>query len=128
MSVVVDASAVLAVWLDPDAADLANRLQGETLHAPAHIRIEAGNVIRRQRNSGILNDDVAHEAFTGIMNAPIQAWPFELVAARTWELGANATTYDAAYIALAEKLRIPLITHDRKLGRVPGVRCPVEVF
>lgn len=128
MSVVIDASALLEVWLSPSSAKLAARLEGETLHAPAHVRIEATNVIRRQRNAGILTDDAARIAFDGIMNAPVRLWPFELLAARAWELGANATSYDAAYIALAERLRVPLVTHDGKLDRVPGVTCTVEVF
>lgn len=128
MTVVLDASAVLELWLSPSGAELAARLEGESLQAPPHIRIEAGNVIRRQRNSGILDDDAARVAFDGIMRAPLKLWPFELVADRVWELGANTTSYDAAYIALAEHLRVPLVTHDAKLDRVPGVTCPVEVF
>ncbi|MGO1591774.1 MAG: type II toxin-antitoxin system VapC family toxin [Ancrocorticia sp.] len=128
MSIVIDASALLEVWLSPSGTALAKRLEGETLHAPAHIRIEATNVIRRQRNAGILAASKADVAFDGIMGAPIQLWPFELLATRAWEIGTNATSYDATYIALAERLSIPLITHDSKLARVPGVTSAVEVF
>lgn len=128
MSVVIDASALLEVWLAPNAADLVARLAGETLHAPAQIRIEASNVIRRQRNAGILTGPAARIAFGGIMSAPVRLWPFELVAERAWELGANTTSYDAAYLALAEQLGVPLVTHDRKLCHVPGANCAVEVF
>lgn len=31
------------------------------------------------------------------------------------------------YLALAERLEVPLITIDQKLAAVPGVACPVEV-
>lgn len=128
MSVVIDASAVLDLWLSPSATDLAMRLQGETLHAPAHFRVEALNVLRRQRNAGILGTGTARTAVDGIMSAPVQLWPVELLADRIWELGTNLTSYDAAYVALAERLQAPLVTHDAKLGRVPGVDCAVEVF
>lgn len=128
MSVVIDASAMLELWLSPSGEELAARLEGESLHAPAHVRIEAGNVIRRQRNAGILADDVAREVFDGVMSAPVRLWPFEFVAIRAWDLGANSTSYDAAYLALAERLSIPLVTHDGKLDRVPGADCAVEVF
>lgn len=128
MSVIIDASAILQLWLSPAGEKLAARLEGETLHAPAHVRIEASNVIRRQRNAGLLTDDAARAAFEGILSAPVRLWPFELLASRAWELGANATSYDAAYLALAERLRLPLVTHDVKLDRVPGVTCAVEVF
>lgn len=128
MSVVIDASALLQLWLAPDATRLVTRLQGASIHAPAHVRIEATNVIRRQRHAGILKDPAATTAFDGIVRAPLRLWPFEVLAERVWELGANASSYDATYLALAERLALPLITHDGKLSRVPGVRCRVEVF
>ena len=46
---------------------------------------------------------------------------------RAWELRANATVYDAVYVALAELLDAPLVTADGKLARAPGIRCDVEV-
>lgn len=128
MSVVLDASALLELWLSPSADELAVRLKGETLHAPVHIRIEASNVLRRQRSTGILHEDDAQPAFEGIMTAPLRLWPFEVLAVRSWELGNNMTSYDAAYVALAEKLGVPLITHDRKLALTPGVNCNIEAF
>ncbi len=48
--------------------------------------------------------------------------------ARIWQLRANATAYDAAYLALAEALDVPLVTRDAALSTVPGVRVSVEVF
>ncbi len=32
------------------------------------------------------------------------------------------------YVALAEALQATLITTDERLGRVPGLLCPVEVM
>ncbi|MBK7821973.1 MAG: type II toxin-antitoxin system VapC family toxin [Tessaracoccus sp.] len=128
MSAVIDASALLEVVLDPNAGALAGRLVGEDLHAPAHVRVEAMNVLRRQRNAGLLSPAQAETAVAAVMAAPLRLWPFESVADRAWGLGENATTYDAAYLALAERLAAPLITHDAKLPRVPGARCAVEVF
>jgi len=42
---------------------------------------------------------------------------------RVWELRGNLTPYDAAYVALAERLRIPLLTADQAIAAAPGVRC-----
>lgn len=128
MSVVIDASAALHLWLSPTGQALADRLAGHTLHVPSHFHVEASNVIRRQRNAGILEEAAAREVFEGIMLAPVRNYPFSSVASRVRELGANMTGYDAAYVALAECLRMPLVTHDAKLARVPGIRCSVEVL
>jgi len=45
---------------------------------------------------------------------------------QVWRLRANVTTYDAAYLALAEALAAPLVTTDGRLSRVPGLRAVVE--
>jgi predicted nucleic acid-binding protein len=37
------------------------------------------------------------------------------------------TAHDATYVALAEALRCPLVTHDARLAGAPGLRCTVRV-
>ncbi len=45
---------------------------------------------------------------------------------RIWRLRYNHTPYDAAYIALAEWLDLPLITRDRRLASSSGHAARVE--
>ena len=47
---------------------------------------------------------------------------------RMWELRANVTAYDAAYVALAEQLTAPLITCDSKLAAANGTRCAFDLI
>ena len=47
---------------------------------------------------------------------------------RCWELRDNVTPYDAAYVALAEALGVPLLTADARLANAPGIRCEVELL
>jgi predicted nucleic acid-binding protein len=49
-----------------------------------------------------------------------------LLAARAWELRANLSSYDAAYVALAEALVAPLVTLDQRIQRAPGITCSVS--
>jgi predicted nucleic acid-binding protein len=44
-----------------------------------------------------------------------------------WELRADVSGYDAAYVATAETLDCPLVTSDARLARVTGLRCAVRL-
>ncbi len=50
------------------------------------------------------------------------------LAARIWELRSNLTTYDAAYVAAAERYRCALVTTDARLARAAGIQCTVNVI
>ena len=41
--------------------------------------------------------------------------------ASVWALRKNLTAYDAAYVALAEALDMPLLTCDANIGGAPGI-------
>jgi predicted nucleic acid-binding protein len=49
-----------------------------------------------------------------------------VLAARIWQLRLNLTSYDAAYVALAEALGLPLVTLDQRIQRAPGITCAVD--
>lgn len=40
----------------------------------------------------------------------------------------NLTAYDAAYVALAELLAVPLVTADARLGLAPCITCRIDVL
>lgn len=127
---VVDASAIVTLLTDPSpvAEELASRLRDRDVMAPDHLPVETTNALRRRRNAGLLTESEARLALDGLWALPIQLWPFEVLAGRAWELRDNVSSYDAAYIALAERLGAPLMTGDERLSRAPGTRCAIEVF
>jgi predicted nucleic acid-binding protein len=45
------------------------------------------------------------------------------VIGRVWELRSNITAYDAAYVAIAEQNRCPLVTTDLELVGATGPGC-----
>ena len=47
---------------------------------------------------------------------------------RAYELRANVTVHDAAYVALAETLDCELLTADQRLAHAPGPRCTIRVL
>lgn len=128
--IVVDAS-VLAPALADDGLDgdrARSRLTGEALAAPELIDLEVASVFRRLAAAGALPLRRAELALHDLVALPLRRAPHRALVSRCWELRANLTCYDAAYVALAEMLDAPLITADARLSRAPGARCAVEVL
>ena len=63
-----------------------------------------------------------------ILYLPVQLYPHSALLPRIWELRHNITAHDAAYIALAEVLDVPLLTRDRKLANSTGHHARIEVI
>ena len=128
--IVVDAS-VLAPALadDSDEGDhFRQRLRGQRLAAPELIDLEVQSVLRSGVRRGLLDERRARLAWSDLVDAPLHRAPHPPLLHRTWELRDNLTTYDAAYIALAEILGTTLFTTDRKLANAPGIRCEIELI
>lgn len=127
--IVVDASAVLEVLLQTRAAQgIAARLfAADSLHAPHLLDVEVAQVLRRYEARNELSAARGVEALADLAAFPLTRYPHDVLLARIWELRANLTAYDAAYIALAEALRATVITRDERLAAAPGHRARVEV-
>lgn len=125
--VVCDASVVVAVLLDsgPDGRWATDALTGADLAAPNLLPFEAANIIRRHELAALITADQAAQAHADLLDLAIEQWPYDLLTPRAWELRKNLTSYDASYVALAELLGHALVTLDRRIGRAPGLRCPV---
>jgi predicted nucleic acid-binding protein len=128
--IVVDASAVLELLLRTPAADgLARRLLHDdaSLEAPHLLDLEVAQVIRRFWIAGSITAARAQEALSDFRDLRIHRHPHEPLLSRVWELRHNLTSYDAAYVALAEALGAPLLTRDTRLASAPGHRAVVEI-
>lgn len=125
--VVCDASALVALLLDsgPDGRWATDALSGAALTAPALLPFEVANIIRRHELAGLVSADQAAQAHADLLDLAIEHWPYELLATRAWELRQDLSSYDAAYVALAEATGATLVTLDRGMVRAPGVRCAV---
>ena len=127
--IVCDASAVLAVLLDSgrDGQWATARLADADLFAPTLLPYECSNVIRRAELSGAISADQAAQAHADLLDLAVDLWPYDVLATRAWELRANLSSYDAAYVALAERLGGRLVTLDQRILRAPGITCSVSI-
>ena len=129
--IVVDASVIIEVLLQTEAgrAITGTLLDGrDTLHAPHLLDVEVTQVLRRFVQQGELYESRAREAIDTLREFPLRRYPHEPLLGRIWALRDNLTAYDAAYVALAEGLRSPLVTRDRRLAAAPGISATVKVL
>ena len=127
---VVDASCLYEVVADGlTAASVRERLALDPGQAAPHlVDAEVVGIIRRDLLLGRLDRTAAAQAVEDLRDWPGERYGHRLFLARSWELRERVRTWDAIYIALAEALGATLLTLDRRLGRVTGLECPVEVL
>ena len=121
----VDASAALAALLNAGPARRA--LATEQLHAPHLIDSEVANALRRTSAAQRLDAEAAWAALDAWRRLGMTRYPAHSLLDRIWDLRGNLSAYDATYVALAEFLDCALLTADGRLGRAPGIGCPVTV-
>ena len=127
---VLDASAALeAIVARNPPPGLIERLAGDgDLHAPHLIDIEVLHALRRLNALGELSEERALDARTDFGDLAIVRYPHLALSDRICQLRHNLTAYDAAYLALAETLEVPLVTCDGRMAEAPGSGVHVELF
>ena len=125
--IVVDASA-LVDWLlvTPNGPAVADHMEGAGFpHTLDFAHLEVLSAFRASLSARRLGRERAELAVDDLVAAPLELHRAAPFAARVWELRATHTPYDAAYVALAEALDVPLITTDRSLARSRGHRATI---
>ena len=129
--IVLDASAAVDwLLLTPAGRTIENRLysHNETLHAPHLLDLEVAQVLRRLSRQGVITLRRADEAVQDLLDLRINRYAHYVFLARIWALRHNFSSYDAAYIGLAEALGATLVTRDRRLAGTTAHRAKVETF
>jgi len=128
--IVIDASVMVNVLADDgdDGALARDHVARTDLHAPELVDVETVAALRRRWLFGDLSDERFALALDDLEALELARFPALPLMRRAYELRANVTAYEAAYVALAEVLRCPLVTADARLARAPGLRCEVQVL
>lgn len=127
---VIDTSAVVSalVGLPRDQQLVARLSEDGDLHAPHLVDIEVLHSVRRLVLDGKLTNERADDVRSDWADLAVTRYPHQGLAERIWELRHTLTAYDAAFIALAEELAVPLLTCDHRLGRGSPHRAVIEVY
>lgn len=84
-------------------------------------------MIRRDHLSGRLDATTAAQAVADLRDWPGERYGHRPLLERVWELRASVQVWDAMYVALAKPFDATLLTSDRRLARVRGLRCSIDV-
>jgi predicted nucleic acid-binding protein len=127
---VMDASAVLVMLLDPagNGQEIYEAVRDSELLAPTVLPYEVFNVLRRRWSAGMLSEGDAQRALDAFEELEIDLWQWLTLRDRVWGLKGSITTYDAAYIALAQLLDCPLVTADAKLAAMAPPGSKIQLF
>jgi predicted nucleic acid-binding protein len=98
------------------------------LAAPDLVDVETTAALRKRWLAGDLSDQRFATAVQDLEDLDLDRYPTLPLMRRAYELRANVSSYDAAYVALAEVLACEVLTADRKLSNAPGPRCPIRLL
>lgn len=113
--IVIDSSAMVEALVGRDAEEsLLEALSGEVA-APHILDVEVLSVLRGLMLGGKLREGDADDARADHFDLTILRYDTAPLADRIWSLRHSYTSYDAAYLALAEAVDAPLHTCDHKL-------------
>ena len=129
--IVLDASAAID-WLLQTATGqrIERRIYslGESLHAPHLLDLEVAQVLRRLVREAAVSAQRADQALQDLFDLRVTRYPHFVFLPRIWQLRDNVSAYDAAYVALTEKLGATLLTRDACLASASARRVNIEVF
>jgi predicted nucleic acid-binding protein len=129
--IVLDASAAVD-WLLQTAVGqrIEERIysRGESLHAPHLLDLEVAQVLRRLVRQLTVTAQRAEQAIEDLLSLRVTRYPHFVFLPDIWRLRHNFSAYDAAYLALAEKLGATLITRDARLASASRRGVNVELF
>lgn len=122
---VLDASVAVAWLLGEDEVQPARAIadlfaQGRQAVVPPNWSLEVCNAIRKAARTGRISGEVQEQFQRAICSLPIEVdppvierdWTTVLPMARQFDL----STYDAAYLELAQRMKLPLATMDAQLA------------
>jgi predicted nucleic acid-binding protein len=128
MAVLDTSAAIAGLVTGENQALLESIAVHHEFQSPYLIEVEYLHVLRRLAHRGDITPDTACRAIEEFIELPIIMYAQTPLFERMWQHRNQVSAYDAAYLALAESLEVPLITCDLRLARASDGLVEVELF
>jgi predicted nucleic acid-binding protein len=128
--IVVDASVFASMLLYADERGRRARLvlgRDTEWAAPEHWKAEVFSVIRGLALGNKITEARAEWAVDRMSHLGVDHVSLDGLLPRMWQLRTNISGYDAAYVTLAERRDLTLVTADGRLARAATAHCRVEL-
>ncbi|CAN5845240.1 type II toxin-antitoxin system ribonuclease VapC1 [soil metagenome] len=127
--IVIDGSALVIGVADTTSRGRHVRsMLGDDAVAPHLVDAEVGQAVRGLVIRGALDAEEAARSMLAAQALVTERFPHVPLVGRAWSLRDNLSFYDALYVALAELLRVPLVTADARLAGAHGPNCDIELI
>jgi predicted nucleic acid-binding protein len=121
MNIIMDASAIIAMVInEPEKNLIINLTKDSELFSPEMLPFEIGNALTRLKRRHILNDKKVLEAYDVYKHIPLRLVEPNIENALKIACHYNIYAYDAYYLEVAFRLKLPLLTLDRLMKDIAG--------
>ena len=119
MDVLIDASAIMPILIDePEKEFVINATRNCILLSPSVLPYEIGNALTRLKRRQILNEKQVMAAYGDFMKIPLRLLEVDIENALKIACKYAIYAYDAYYLEMASRLKIPLLTLDGPMKKI----------
>ena len=119
MDILLDASAIMAIILnEPTRDEVINLTENAMLLCPEVISFEIGNALVNLYRKRKINEQELLEAYRNFTLIPLRIIKVDMEKAIRIACKYNIYAYDAYYLEIAHRLKLPMITFDAPMKRV----------
>jgi len=119
MKVLLDASAIMAVILnEPNRKTVITLTKNTTLLSPEVISFEIGNALINLFKKQKITEEELLSAYRNYTEIPIESIKVDIEKALKIACKYKIYAYDAYYLEIANRLKLPLITFDALMKKI----------
>ncbi len=116
MNIVVDANIFIASLLnEPDKMQIIASTRKSNVVSPKVLPYELGNALVNLHRRGKLSEEQIITAFQEYEKIPVRLVDIDIEKSLTISMKYGIYAYDAYYLEVAKRLRLPLLTLDMKM-------------